>query len=99
MRITGSQVGPVTPAQLSQIKKTAPTSAADTTRPADEVQFSSDVEAIEAARKAIAAAPDVRQDKVEALRQQIAAGTYQISSEKIADKMLAEARLFQINRK
>ncbi len=98
MRITGSQVGPVTPAQLAKLKKTAPT-ASETNVTSDQVSFSSDVEVITAARKAIAETPEIRQDRVEALRREIQAGTYEISPEKIADKILTESQLFRLGQK
>ncbi len=51
-------------------------------------------ERVEAQQKALEIArntPDVREDRVKALKAQIDAGTYQVDSGKIADGMLREA--------
>ena len=96
MRITGSQVGGITPAQLAKIKKAAPGSSTEPTQGTDEVVLSKDISAISTARNVIAATPDVRQEKIAALQQQIRQGTYHVPAEDIADKMAAEARLSKI---
>ena len=41
------------------------------------------------AKTALKEVPDVRQDKVSALKASIANGTYQVSAEDFADKLLA----------
>lgn len=99
MRITGSQVGPVTPAQQTQIKKIASSTSVEKARATDEVVFSSQVANIDAARNVIANSPDIRQEKVEALRRAIQDGTYQVDADKIAERILAEGRLIRIGRK
>lgn len=99
MRITGSQVGPVNPAQLEKLKKAAPAVSPEAARPADQVVLSRDVSAIEAAKAKIAETADVREDKVEALRREIQQNTYHVSAVDIADKILAESRLARITRK
>ena len=38
----------------------------------------------------VASAPDIRQDRVEQLRQAIASGTYSVSDEQLADAMLRD---------
>ena len=43
---------------------------------------------IAVAKKAIADTPDVRADRVEAIKQQMADGTYSVSAEAVAEKML-----------
>jgi negative regulator of flagellin synthesis FlgM len=99
MKITASQIGAINPAYLKEVKKTSQASATDATRPADSVSLSSDVAAIDAAREAIGALPDVRQEKIEALRREIQAGTYHVPAEKIAEKILKENQLSRIVRK
>jgi negative regulator of flagellin synthesis FlgM len=59
----------------------------------DKVSLSSRVRELQAARTAAAAIPEVREEKVAAIRAQIEAGTYVVDGEKIADKMIAEALL------
>jgi negative regulator of flagellin synthesis FlgM len=98
MRITGSQVGSVAPTYLDKAKKVAPRDGMEATAQADTVELSADVSTVETARKIIAETPDIREDKVEALRQQIQNGTYRPSAEDIADKILAESRLSKLSR-
>ncbi|MEE3392273.1 MAG: flagellar biosynthesis anti-sigma factor FlgM [Lachnospiraceae bacterium] len=43
-----------------------------------------------AAKEAVDKAPDVRADKVAYFKEQIAAGTYNVSAEAIADKLLKD---------
>jgi len=56
----------------------------------DQVQFSDEALLRTEAYKAATAAPDVRRDKVEAIKAQIANGTYEIDSQKIAERMLSD---------
>lgn len=98
MKITGPQSGTVPPVELGKVKKAAGVAGADAAQ-GDQIVLSTDVSAIAAAHKAIADTPDVRMDKVEAIRQQLAEGTYRINADTIADKMLTEAQLTRINRK
>ncbi|MHB9130810.1 MAG: flagellar biosynthesis anti-sigma factor FlgM [Armatimonadota bacterium] len=98
MKITGSQVGSVAPTYLDKVKKVAPREGTDATLSTDTVELSADVSTIETARKIIAATPDVREEKVEALRQQIQNGTYRPPAEEIADKILAESQLSKLTR-
>ena len=92
MRITGSQIGPVTPAQIEKIKKSSSSSSVEAAQPADTVELSSDVENIAAAKQVIANTPDVRQEKVASLQREVQNGTYKVPAQKIAEKMLAEGR-------
>ena len=60
---------------------------------ADTVALSSAAKDIQEAQRQLEAIPDVREDKVAQLKEQIENGTYQIDEEKIADKMLKDALL------
>ena len=60
---------------------------------ADTVALSSAAKDIQEAQKQLEAIPDVREDKVAQLKEQIENGTYEIDAEKIADKMLKDALL------
>lgn len=62
------------------------TGAASTT---DQVSFSSVGKDMQTAKTALKEVPDVRQDKINALKESIANGTYQVSAESFADKLLA----------
>ena len=41
------------------------------------------------AKAALSSVPDVREDRIKALKESIANGTYQVSAENFADKILA----------
>jgi len=54
----------------------------------DAVSFSDQAKTLVAARQAVDSAPDVRQDKVDAIKQAIADGTYSVSARELARKMI-----------
>jgi negative regulator of flagellin synthesis FlgM len=58
--------------------------------PVDRVELSTSSRMIQKIQEAAQAAPDVRAEKVAALKKQVADGTYQVSSEDIAGKMLKD---------
>jgi negative regulator of flagellin synthesis FlgM len=57
-------------------------------RQPDAVTISDDARSLVAANKAVSAAPDVREDRVSALKAAIAAGTYSIDSRRLASKLV-----------
>jgi negative regulator of flagellin synthesis FlgM len=59
----------------------------------DTVVLSDAAKKIQDAKKQLDAIPDIREDKVAQLKEQIENGTYEIDAEKIADKMLRESLL------
>ena len=60
-------------------------------RPAADVSLSSAARDIQLAKKAIDALPDVREDRVRALKAQVENGTYRVSGEDIADLIIRRA--------
>ncbi|MCM1497408.1 MAG: flagellar biosynthesis anti-sigma factor FlgM [Clostridium sp.] len=54
----------------------------------DQVSFSTVGKDMQIAKTALKAVPDVREDKVNALKESIANGTYQVSAESFADKLM-----------
>ena len=54
----------------------------------DKLEISQTGKDIAVAKNAIAEAPDVREDRVESIKRQMAEGTYSVSLEDVADKML-----------
>jgi len=56
----------------------------------DKVNFSDDARLRTEAYSAAMSAPDVRKDKVEAIKAQIAAGEYKIDTQKIAAKVVQD---------
>ena len=54
----------------------------------DKLEFSQTAKSYQVAKAAVSTASDVRMDKVAMIKEQMAAGTYKISSEVVADKLL-----------
>lgn len=54
----------------------------------DTLEISSFGKAMHIAKKAISEAEDIRTDKVEAIKKQMEEGTYQVSDEALAEKIL-----------
>lgn len=69
----------MTKTQAAEMKKEAPE---------DKVSLSSSARDMKIASEAVAAAPEVRQEKVYEIKSAVDNGTYQINAEKIADKMM-----------
>lgn len=59
------------------------------TKSADTYNVSSEAKDFNAIYKAVMQSPDIREDKVNTISQQIADGTYSVSSEDLADKLLS----------
>ena len=72
-----------------QTQKTPAKSGAQKPQAPDATELSSDIRLSGLLAKA-AAAPDVRQERVDQLRQAIASGTYSVSDEQLADAMLRD---------
>ena len=79
----------------AEIEKSAAAKAAEPTRatrraqaPRDEVSLSSEARSLAAARDSVAAASDVREDKVSAIKQRVEDGTYSVPSNVLARKLL-----------
>jgi negative regulator of flagellin synthesis FlgM len=63
-------------------------SQAAVTRQPDAVSISDKARSLSAAHKAVADAPEVREDRVNALKAALAAGTYSVNSRTLATKLL-----------
>ena len=57
----------------------------------DKLEISNAAKSYQTAKSAVNAAEDVRMDKVEAIRAKFANRTYNVSSEDVADKIIADA--------
>ena len=66
--------------------KTGYTSSISST---DQVSFSSIGKDMQIAKAALASVPDVREERVAALRTQVQSGAYNVSNESFADKLLS----------
>lgn len=67
--------------------------APERAEPQDSVKLSDEARIFAAFQKRWAETPAVRKEKVEALKKAIAAGTYRVSAEEIAEAILREGRL------
>ena len=65
-------------------------------KPADHLEPSPKARAIRRAAQVLAHVPDLRDAKVQALRQAVQSGTYNVTPEQIAEKMLEEAMLDEL---
>lgn len=74
--------------QLYQINDTRKVSKAYDGNKKDSVEISQVGKDFHIAKQAVSAAPDIRQDKVEEIKQKLASGNYEISLEDLADKMI-----------
>lgn len=71
------------------VKKKYNSSQVGATSTLDQVSFSAVGKDMQIAKNALSSVPDVRQDRVNELRASIANGTYQVSAESFADKLMA----------
>ncbi len=71
------------------VKKGYHSSSVNAASTLDQVSFSTTGKDMQIAKNALASVPDVREDRVKALRESIANGTYQVSAESFADKLMA----------
>lgn len=81
--------------QISQIygvgksKKTGNTGNIGSTGTMDQVSFSSIGKDMQIAKAALAKTPDVRKEKVDAIKTAIQNGTYEVSNESFAEKLVS----------
>lgn len=60
---------------------------------ADTVELSDAGKRVQEAHKQLESVPDIREEKVAQLKEQVENGTYEVDAEKVADKMLRESLL------
>ena len=60
---------------------------------ADTVELSDMGKRVQEANKQLENIPDIREDKVAQLKEQVEKGTYEVDAEKVADKMLRDTLL------
>lgn len=79
--------------QVSQIYNTGnniKTHKTSKTSGKDQVQISSFGKAYQVAKQAVSTSDDIREDKVAALKEQINSGTYEVSGEEFAEKIMSK---------
>jgi len=56
----------------------------------DQAQFSADSQTIQQLKAQLSQVPEVRQDRVNALRQAVSSGSYQVSDQQLSDAMAGD---------
>jgi negative regulator of flagellin synthesis FlgM len=79
--------------RMDASQKTAATKPVRPASGGDSVSLSPQARLLRAAREALAEVPEIREEKVAAIRAQIEAGTYKVDGEEIAGKMIVEGLL------
>lgn len=79
-------------AQLYKTNNTKKTYKTGMPQAADKLEISQAGKDYQIAKNAVAAAPDVRVDRVNEIRQQLASGTYNVSMEEVADKLIRDSK-------
>ncbi len=74
---------------VGKSKKSGKTGCAENVSTRDQVSFSSIGRDMQIAKAALAKVPDVRQEKVDALKASIQDGTYQVSNKSFAEKLMS----------
>jgi negative regulator of flagellin synthesis FlgM len=74
--------------QLYRTNGTKKTGKVGTTVATDKVEISQIGRDFQVAKQAVSKASDVREDRVSAIREQMASGTYNVSMEDVADKLI-----------
>ncbi len=74
--------------QLYNTKKTTQTKATAAAKASDQVQISSFGKDIHTAKAALSATPDIREEVTAPIKAKMNAGTYQVSAESFADKLM-----------
>lgn len=76
--------------QLYNTNRTVKTQAKKATSFSDQLQISSVGKDMQTAKAAVADAPDIREEKTAPLKASIQAGTYSVSAESFAEKLLSK---------
>lgn len=79
---------------INQVYQTNTKMAAKTNKTADandKFEISQTAKSYQVAKQAVSAAPDIREDKVAEIKAKMASGTYTVSAEDFADKVLDSA--------
>ena len=75
----------------NQAREPAKKTVDQTDSPVDNVQLSERSQEIVRVQEAIEAAPEIRQDKVDAVKARLAEGSYEVDSEEVADRILTSS--------
>ncbi len=76
--------------QVYQSKKVNQTQKAGTASHSDQVQISSFGKDIQTAKAALAGCPDVREERIASIREQIRNGSYRVDNASFAEKLISK---------
>ena len=90
MIVSGSQVQKVIQlyGEQNKIAKSTNTEKPDSTRKKDEVILSSEAQGFGQILNKLSTMPEVREDRVKVLSEQVSSGSYKVTSKEITEKML-----------
>ncbi len=96
MKISDNNVNPGQQAYVRELESAKPADVTtdetqkveQKTAVEDKVSLSANARDINIAKNAVQAAPEIREEAVQDIKKQVDAGTYEIDSEKIADKIV-----------
>jgi negative regulator of flagellin synthesis FlgM len=90
MKITDIQGTNVTQLQNEQAGAVEPrTPQTEATQNADNIQLSQEARLMQKASQVIAETPDVRQEKVDSIKEAVDTGSYPVNAQKVANSMIA----------
>lgn len=75
---------------LYQANKTKKISKSSETEKKDQFEISQSAKDYQTAKKALSQTPDIREDKVAEIKNAMNTGTYNVSAQEIADKMVSK---------
>lgn len=76
--------------QLYQATKPKKINENNSTKDREKYEVSKEGKDYQTAKAAVKASPDIREDKVAKIKNSLATGTYNVSAQEIADKMLSK---------
>lgn len=74
--------------QLYQANRASKVEKTENSQALDKLEISQFGKDIQIAKQAVAQSPDIRMDKVNEMKQKMASGTYNVSAEELADKLV-----------
>ena len=86
--VSGQRPPAPSPSQSARTERGESERAGSSAGAADQLSLTSSAQLLKELSEAVAASPDVDPSRVEAIRQAIADGTYQVDAQRIADKLL-----------
>jgi len=89
MKITGVERAMHIYGNQNKVNKVEPKKTPES----DQFKISEHAKDFQSVLRSLRDVPDVRRDKVEALKNQVAAGTYKVDAKKVADSMIRQANI------